>query len=478
MLCIRDVDSLMPPNDMKIIQDLEEKTGIHVEWEVIKVSDWDTKVNLMFTTDEHPDVIIAHGGNLDVEEYGVTQQLLLPLDDLTEQYMTNYNERIAMEEDDPTIGMITSDGQKYGVGYLVAQNINTNQPFFINQEWLDALNLETPTTLDELTDVFRAFKNQDPNGNGEADEIPLEMALDSGFYSVITMLPMFGVPANPERWIHLDDNKQVIPTPTTDGFRACMEWLNLCYNEGLLDQEVLSQDINTVELKLKEGNVGFFNAWRLTAMGFEEGVEKNSVLYTPPEINGVKPSLHRYLEVAKEGAYVTAANEHIPETMRWLDALLETETMFSLYYGMEGEAWEYGDDGKINSIITDTTGVRDCFDVNTLFFAPPKYISEVFNMSPQRIEKTEYSNIYEEAGIVQKYSNEYLNMAPLTSQQIQARSLKETDIENAVNENMATFITQGVTDDSWNAFVSLINSMDMDGYVAMHQEAIDQMDLN
>lgn len=35
------------------------------------------------------------------------------------------------------------------------------------------LGLPMPTTLDEMAATLVAFKIQDPNGNGEADEIPL-----------------------------------------------------------------------------------------------------------------------------------------------------------------------------------------------------------------------------------------------------------------------------------------------------------------
>lgn len=477
MFSIRDVDSLVDPKDMPALQRLEEKTGIKVEWEVVKGSDWDTRLNLMFASGEYPDVIISANSAVNDEEFGVTQKILIPLDDLINQYMPTYTERINGEDSDPTASLVASDGHKYSVGYLVGQNINTNQHFFINQTWMDKLGLATPTTLDELTDALRAFKTGDPNGNGEADEVPVEMGLDTGFYGIRYILPLFGVPCDPDKWIYLDDNKQVQMTATQEGFRDCMEWLHMLNEEGLLDKEVISQDINTIETKLKEGNVGFFTAWRLTAMAFDDGVMKDCVLYMPTAPEGSKASLYRYLEMAKNGAYLTATNEHVPETMRWLDALLDTETMFSLYYGEQGEGWVYNANGKIDSITTNVDGVKNYLDCNTLFFAPGKYISNAFNMSSQRIEKTEYCEKYDAAGLIQKYSNDYLKLAPLTSDQIQSSALKETDIDNAVVEKIADFIVNGVTDDSWNAFVKMFDSMGIDEYVKMYQDAIDQMDL-
>lgn len=238
MFAIRDVDSMIEPNDMKVVQDLEAKTGIHIEWEMIKGTDWETKLNLMFASGEYPDIILSPNGKVDVEEYGVTQQLLLPVDELTEQYMPNYTDRVKAEESDPTISLVASDGQKYSVGYLVGQNINTQAHFFINQTWLDKLGLSTPTSLDELTETLRAFKTGDPNGNGQQDEVPLEMGLDSGYYGVRWMLPMFGVPVDAERWIYLDDDKKVQFAPTQEGFRQCLEWLHMLYSEGLIDKEV------------------------------------------------------------------------------------------------------------------------------------------------------------------------------------------------------------------------------------------------
>lgn len=471
-------DTMIDPEDMPAIQRLDEQTGIKTEWEVIKGNDWSTKLNLMFASGEYPDVIICPNGTVDDEEYGVIQKLLIPLDDLIEEYMPNYTSRRDAELSDPTISLIASDGQTYSVGYLVGQNINTNQHYFINQTWLDNLGLETPTDIDSLTEVLRKFKSDDPNGNGKADEIPLEMALDTGYYGVRYILPLFGIPCDDKKWIYLDDDKKVQFTATQDGFRECMEWLHMGYEEGLIDAEILSQDVATLETKLKTGNVGFFTAFRLLAMGFDNGVEKDAVLWFPDRNT---TSMYRYLELARPGAYVPCTNENVEATMRWLDALLETETMFSLYYGekdaTDGSGWTYGENGKIDVLNNGSVDIRNFLDCNTLFFGPGQYLSETFNMPPQRTEKTEYCEQYDEAGIIQKYSNDYLDMAPLTAEQLQGITLTETDINNAVVENMAGFVVDGVTDESWNNFVSLFEGMNIDDYVKTYQDAIDTMDI-
>lgn len=84
--------------------------------------------------------------------------------------MPNYFSRLPL--DDAADAIPSSDGKSYYIGYLLSQNINTDGHFFINRTWLDRLGLAVPTTIEELTDVLRAFRDRDPNGNGLADEIP------------------------------------------------------------------------------------------------------------------------------------------------------------------------------------------------------------------------------------------------------------------------------------------------------------------
>ena len=66
---------------------------------------------------------------------------------------------------------------------------------WMNMKWLENLDLEVPTTSEELKDVLTAFATQDPNGNGVKDEIPvLTNYVDSGNYGcniILALINMF-----------------------------------------------------------------------------------------------------------------------------------------------------------------------------------------------------------------------------------------------------------------------------------------------
>lgn len=43
--------------------------------------------------------------------------------------------------------------------------------------------------------------------------------------------------------------------------------------------------------------------------------------------------MDRYLELARPCAFITATNEHVEESIRLLDAMMDTEMQADLYYG-------------------------------------------------------------------------------------------------------------------------------------------------
>lgn len=473
MIAIRDMDTLSDPSEMPALIALEERTGVKIDWEVVKASDFNTKMNLAFLIpEEYPDIIITVQNTFDVEEYGVTQGLVIPLpDELTSQHMPNYTERLAGEMNDPRAALYASDGQIYTIAAQVSQDYNTDQHFFLNKKWMDNVGItEMPATIDDLTKLLIAFRDGDADGDGDpSNEVPMQMTIKDWAGGLRFFLPLWGLPVG-DKWIHITDDEKIEFIPTTENFRAAMETLNLWYKEGLMDPGVLSQDGNTHDSKLKQGDVGFFVAWRLTNMAFDV-LENDAVLYTPEYAN-----LSRTLQLANDGAYITVTNKHVEESLRWLDGMLDKETMYSLYYGPHDETmtngWTYLEDGRITTF-SSSLNVKNYLDCNTLFFAPSNWVAKNVKMASQYEEKAGYSRIYEAAGIVQENSNKLLTMLGLTSDQLQSATLIETDITNAVYEHIVKFMTEGVTDESWNAFVKMFDKMKVENYVKMYQDAAD-----
>ena len=86
------------------------------------------------------------------------------------------------------------DGHIYALPIYKGNEENYLETYWwINDAWLKKLGLETPTTIPELTEVFRAFKTGDPNGNGKADEIPFSFFNSSSAAFPETLLSCWGV---------------------------------------------------------------------------------------------------------------------------------------------------------------------------------------------------------------------------------------------------------------------------------------------
>ncbi|MFO3718283.1 extracellular solute-binding protein, partial [Anaerococcus sp. ENR1011] len=165
-------------NDMDFVKDYEEKTNVHMDITTPPQSEFKTKLNLDFASGDIPDVIYAGGPNtLNAAaevDYG-SQGLLAPLEDLIPEYAPNFNK---LMEEDPEIkkSITTTDGHIYAIPHINEGPTSKwiMGPVWYNGEWLDNLGVkDLPKTTDEFYDLMVRFKNEDPNGNGEADEIPI-----------------------------------------------------------------------------------------------------------------------------------------------------------------------------------------------------------------------------------------------------------------------------------------------------------------
>ena len=120
--------------------------------------------------------------------------------------------------------------------------------------------------------MLRAFKTQDPNGNGQADELPTGGRLEARWMD--HLFSMYGIAmweGNPQ-WDIYDG--ELTYSGVTRNMRDALLFISELYKEGLMDQETLLNDKAAWEGTLASNKVGeyFHNAFTIN--------QKACLLYT------------------------------------------------------------------------------------------------------------------------------------------------------------------------------------------------------
>ena len=335
---------------------------------------------------------------------------------------------------------------------------------------LDELSLEVPTTIDEYTDVLRAFKEA-------GIKYPYSASCsDHGAEHIWAQFSSFGVPLNMHMFAFIQEDETVGFVGDLAGFRECCEWLNMLYTEGLMDPESLTQDSNLWANKVNAGEVASFNYLRLINTALTADTIKSFDSMLPPAADGYKVTVPQVLEVAKPGAMLTKACKDPVAALKWIDAQLETENMMIAANGKMGEQMIINDAGKYEIInVPENNGLYDIVPVTMgQFFAPGEYYSAIYQMAPHRVERYEDSIAYAEADVLEYKSFHYLrDLAKMSNEDAIEVNNIFTELKKFLQESIIEFVKNGVTDESYAKFIDTAKAIGSERYVELYQAAYD-----
>lgn len=223
-------------HDWLTVTEVQKRVNAEVEFEVIPIVDYQTKVSLALNTGTNaPDVILyqsTKGENAALSLNGA----IVPISDY-EAWTPNFNARVkefGLEEDVAALKL--KDGKRYFLPALF------DVPFYdggliLREDLLKKYNLAAPKTFDDLYQVLKVFKQHNPSS------YPLTILAGPRVLYRMTM-PAWGISlgkngasgSNTLSWDYA--TKRYFAGAISEQYKSYITYMHKLYAEGLLDPEM------------------------------------------------------------------------------------------------------------------------------------------------------------------------------------------------------------------------------------------------
>ncbi|HOJ10293.1 MAG TPA: extracellular solute-binding protein [Clostridiales bacterium] len=372
-------------NDMPVIQELERLTNVHLEFEIlpaVSAQRWERFAAAMAARE--PFDLVMYQYKNDLAKYGM-EGVFIPLNDLMKKHAPYLYQKLKDPLGDAVVPYTTNvlpeitapDGNIYNIPLISPANA-VGAIWGIRKDWLDKLNLKMPETTDELYEVLKAFKVNDPNGNGLPDEVPL--GCTGGGTLVYNFLPLLnGFGAHITLYVDKADDT-IKYGPIESVWKDGMMFLNKLYKEELMDPNWTTATANTYNAQVSGNQLGLMYAWPGSGLGnATKELQKIDPSYRFVPMPPLKaPNGDRFKDTSTAGQIVvprtaiTATNKYPVETIKYLEFMFTEEGDRCIRYGIEGVHYDMvNGKPKIKQyLLDDKTGLggKDGIDMAPLGF--------------------------------------------------------------------------------------------------------------
>ncbi len=319
---------------------LMEQTGVQIEFQHPPTGQENEQFSLILADGNLPDVMeypwMTYPGG---PEKAITDGNIIALNDVFEQYCPNL---MAYLKENPEVDKMikTDSGNYYIFPFIRGDEVLCNTiGLMLRKDWLDELNLEVPTTIDEWHTVLTKFKDE----KGASAPFSYEYTM-----GVLTEENPFTYAFNTTKNFYLSSDNTIKFGAVEDGYKQFLATFAQWYKEGLIDQDIATLALDQVSAKMTNGSAGASIGWA----GSRMGVWINAAIATDPNYNLVAapvPTLNKgdYPEMGQienkysnqGGVAITSQCKDIEAAARLLDYAYSEEGHMLYNFGVEGDSY-------------------------------------------------------------------------------------------------------------------------------------------
>ncbi|NMP37966.1 MAG: extracellular solute-binding protein [Clostridiales bacterium] len=470
--------------DIYIWQKYEEMTGIDVNWTTV-TKDERAKALYDALMNKTPlDLVIrCKVSARRLMQYGESGLILdLAKDGMLEKYAPNCWAYLKSHPE--ALASVTNpDGTIYALPQVNSgAELSVSRKIFINKKWLENVNMQLPSTTEELYALLKAFKELDANGNGDpSDEIPLcsqdLLSLEEALYG------SFGIGNRGVHNLFVDAEETTGKARLiagTDGYRDYLEYMNRLYSEGLLDKSVFTITLEQWTNYAANDCIGVFSSTNLASL--PSGAADNWVA-VEEALEG--PEGYKKISAVRANFHSTGA-ALIPSTctdpalvLRWLDYFWTDEGTLFYHMGIENDTFVVKEDGSYDysqKIYDEINSSGKSFDAIIAKYSPyPGGGNPTVEIAPYFMGG-EMAEIPAAAArkLFEYRPEEFWPSFTFTNEENDRISILQADISKHISSSMTDFITGKKSFDEWDSYLSQLHKLGSDELVGLYQNAVDR----
>jgi putative aldouronate transport system substrate-binding protein len=474
----------------------EELTGVTLDIQYdLSTDEFSEKFNAILASGDYPEMFVgdtlSKSQMIELGHQGIVQ----PLEEYIDQYSIHL--KGAMEENPWMREGITDPdtGHIYG---LPASEVDYEHQvwskIFVYQPWLDKLGLEVPETTEELKRLLIAFRDQDPNGNGEADEMPLAFDTTSWdrtyWQSLINPFIYWNDSGASGVYLQNVDGTAVF-NANKEGYRDAIRWIAELYSEKLFPSDVFT-GITATGFTIVEPNQLGASIGHFMGMFTTEGPRRNEFVIVPPLTgpDGERNANYRFVNPSIN-LVITDKMKDPEVAVRWADWFYTTEGTITAFYGLKDVAWR---DSPVEGLgfsgypmIYEQLDIAEFGDLNDFAWqwTAPQFrsraVREGMYLSDEQFLKNYDAQmiIMMEKAYGQTGGFEPEKSFPniiLGEEDDRRASELLTPIQDLIKSTFADMVLGRQSPDTdWDRYVARLDAMGIDEYTAIYQRALDKV---
>lgn len=461
-------DNIGELGNHQIYVEAEKVTGVNVDIHAVMQEVSSDQFSLVIASGDWPDMVRSASYPAGLSS-AYEEEIVIDMADYLE-YAPNYAKIL---DENPNIAKEakTDNGNILEMYYLNSYNGEFVVPLLegpvIRSDLLDALNLEVPTTVDELYNVLSQFKAE----YDLAD--PLFMS-NNAFGASGFLMGAFDASAE---LYQVDGTVKF--GPMEDGFKAYLETMTKWYSEGILNSDFYNYDENPMspvtEGKKTSGDVGVFNAPASNLGAYCSDTVSYVGMPILPNEDGKNHFISTITLDTSKGMTITTTCSNIELAMAWCDFWYSEPGRLLSNYGIENVTFEYDENGVphwTDLLLNNSDGLsvgiaRQCYV--TLTQQPgvcPKEI-EVSLLNDNAIAAVEIW------GQIGDADYDMPNVS-LTSEESSRAAQIYSDLDTLSQETWYKILMGQADISIWDEYLSQMESMGVQEYIDIYQTALDR----